>query len=120
MSPGPREPRTADAGEKAEVEALLQLFFFTQTRPPTKGAAQWAFFTRELPRSLTKEEARARLESGKGFRVLELVWDRELTLVQRGPGHVVRSLEDLWRVAEERVRPIFLGAGQGGRDVFVR
>jgi hypothetical protein len=105
--------------QHAEVDALMQLFFHTQHQKPKKGLTQWAFFTREKPISLSWQEAHERLKSGKGFYVSELAYDASLKLVNRGDGWVVHTTDELWKIANERVGPIFFfDKAKRGQDDF--
>lgn len=102
-----------------EIDALMTLFFHTQHQKPKRGLTQWAFFTRDQPTSLSRTEAYERLKTGKGFYVSELAYDKSLKLVNRGDGWVVHTTDELWKIANERVGPIFFfDKNKRGADDF--
>ncbi len=91
---------------------------------PKAGAALWSFHTRKVDRSLEPDEVVALLKKGTGVFVLELVWDEDFDLVQRGEGVKVRTLDDLTALREGRFKHLVDPsspaaqslASQGGRD----
>lgn len=64
----------------------------------------WSFHTRKLDRSLEPDEVVALLRKGTGVFVLELVWDEDFDLVQRGDGMKVRTLKDLEALRDGRFK----------------
>jgi hypothetical protein len=71
---------------------------------PKAGAALWSFHTKKIDRSLEPDEVVALVKKGTGVFVLELVWDEDLDLVQRGEGIKVRTLDDLEALRDGRFK----------------
>jgi hypothetical protein len=90
--------------DSEELRLYVEAFCHTAFEEPKEGRTFWAFHTREQEESLTADEVVACLEEGKGAFLVELVWDEDLELVERGEGRVMRSLDDLKKLAETRLK----------------
>lgn len=81
-----------------DVRELLE----TAEQEPLAGQAVWSFFTKDDPLPLEEHEVVERIESGQGVFVLELVFDSELELVQRGSGKKIKSAGELRALKRDR------------------
>jgi len=77
------------------LEEDIEAFAASAFEEPTEGETVWAFQLLDVDRSLEPEEVLARLKKGRGVYVIELVWDEDLELVQRGEGAIVRNHQQL-------------------------
>jgi hypothetical protein len=102
---------SADAVDE-ELFATIEQLCATAFEDPEEGHTLWAFHARELSRSLTPDEVYERLDDGRGVFVVELVWDEDLELIERGEGRVLRSFDELHDVARTR----FAHMGDSVRD----
>jgi hypothetical protein len=85
-----------------ELQAIVEQMCATAFEDPEEGRALWSFHARELERSLTPDEVIARVEDGRGVYVVELVWDEDLELAERGEGQAVRTFDELQALADTR------------------
>lgn len=83
---------------------FVHVFCHTAFVEPKEGGTLWDFQTREIDRSLTPEEIFDHIDSGKGVYLVEMVFDEDRNLHQRGEGIVIRSYEQLRELAESRMK----------------
>lgn len=101
------------------IRDVVELLCAPAFDEPKAGAALWSFHTRKVDRSLEPDEVIRLLHKGTGVFVLELVWDEDFDLVQRGEGVRVRTLEDLEALRDGRFRHLVDPSSQAaprGRD----
>jgi hypothetical protein len=91
------------AEQKAELRETVERMCATAFEEPAEGHTFWAFHTRDIERSLTPDEVQERLEDGTGVFLVELVWDEDDQLQERGEGQVVRTGEELLALVAARV-----------------
>jgi hypothetical protein len=94
MSETPDGPSLEDA-----VQTLVGSAF----EDPKEGRTLWAFHAREVNHSLTVPEVIERIEDGRGVFIIELVWDEDLELIERGEGKVVKAADELFALLKNRV-----------------
>lgn len=78
--------------EAAEILAELTAPMFQERVP---GIAFWGFYAKEQGSDLEDDEVLERFAKHRGVYAVELVWDDDLDLKQRGEGRVVRTLDEL-------------------------
>jgi hypothetical protein len=83
---------------------FVHVFCHTAFAEPKEGGTLWDFQTREIDRSLTPDEVIEHIEGGKGVYLVELVWDQDMELQQRGEGVVIRTFTQLHELAEKRMK----------------
>lgn len=88
------------------LSALVDEFFAPSFDDPVEGATLWAFHTRGVDRALEPDEVVDLLAGGQGVFVVELVWDEDEELVQRGPGRAVKTRAELRALRAERLVPM--------------
>jgi hypothetical protein len=69
---------------------------------PAEGLTLWSFHIKDLARPLDEDEIVERIASGAGVYAIELVFDEDLELFQRGSGRKVKSHADLRALKRER------------------
>jgi hypothetical protein len=74
-----------------EVSALLE----TALEEPAEGMTLWSFHVKDRAVPLEEDEIVERIESGAGVYVMELVYDADLELFQRGAGRKIKSARDV-------------------------
>jgi hypothetical protein len=87
-----------------ELRVYVEAFCHTAFGEPQEGRTFWSFITRDQPESLSADQVLERLEKGQGAFLIELVWDEDLNILERGEGRVVHGLEDLKSLADSRLR----------------
>jgi hypothetical protein len=74
-----------------EVSALIE----TALEEPVEGMTLWSFHVKDRATPLDEDEVVERIESGAGVYVMELVYDADLELFQRGAGRKIKSARDV-------------------------
>lgn len=97
--------RAMTPAELEEAAALLDELVAPMFEERAPGVAFWGFYIRENASDLENDEVLARFEAGRGVFAIELVWDEELELMQRGEGTVVHTLAEL-RALAARARSV--------------
>lgn len=103
--------------ELEEAGALLDELVAPMFEERAAGVAFWGFYTKERAADLENDEVLARFEAGRGVYAIELVWDEELELMQRGDGVVVRTLAEL-RALAARTRDVRDGMESTRRNLL--
>ncbi|MBI1944288.1 MAG: hypothetical protein HYS27_01260 [Deltaproteobacteria bacterium] len=103
--------------ELEEAGALLDELVAPMFEERAPGVAFWGFYTKERAADLENDEVLARFASGRGVLAVELVWDEDLELMQRGDGVVVRTLAEL-RALAARSRDVKDGMEQTRRNLL--
>ncbi len=85
---------------------LVDEFFAPSCEDPVEGATLWAFHTRGVDRALEPDEVTDLVARGQGVLVVELVWDEDDELVQRGAPRTVKSRAELRALRTERLVPM--------------
>lgn len=85
-----------------DVTALLD----AALEEPAEGLTIWSCHQRGLARPLDEDEIVDRIDSGQGVFAMELVFDEELELFQRGSGRKIKSHADVRRLMRERFDPM--------------
>lgn len=83
-------------------EALGEIFDLALVEPEV-GHTFWSFHEKDRPSPLEFDEVLARLTSGRGVYAIELVFDEELELFQRGNGKKIKNADALFALKGERV-----------------
>ena len=97
----------------AEAALLLDELVAPMFEERAPGVAFFGFYVKERAADLENDEVLARFEAGRGVYAVELVWDEELELMQRGEGVVVRTVTEL-RALATRVRAVKDGMESAG------
>lgn len=97
--------RAMNPAELEEAAALLDELVAPMFEERAPGVAFWGFYIRENASDLENDEVLARFEAGRGVFAIELVWDEDLELMQRGEGTVVHTLAEL-RALAARARAV--------------
>jgi hypothetical protein len=100
--------------ELAEAAALLDELKAPMFDEPAEGLAFWAFYVDDD--ELDLDEVLERFAEGRGVYAVEVVWDAELNLVQRGAGQVVRAVPEL-RALRRRARELHDGMEQTRKNL---
>ena len=101
----------------AEAALLLDELVAPMFEERAPGVAFFGFYVKERAADLENDEVLARFEAGRGVYAVELVWDEELELMQRGEGVVVRTVTEL-RALATRVRAVKDGMEQTRRNLL--
>ncbi|MCC7110844.1 MAG: hypothetical protein IT382_16245 [Deltaproteobacteria bacterium] len=100
--------------EAAQVLDELVAPMFEERAP---GVAFFGFYLADSTADLENDEVLARFEAGRGVYAVELVWDEDLELMQRGEGVVVRTLGEL-RALAARLRAVKDGMDMTRRNLL--
>lgn len=87
----------------AALEDVLGEIFDLALVEPAVGHTFWSFHEKDRPSPLEFDEVLARLTSGRGVYAIELVFDEELELFQRGSGKKIKDARALLALKSERV-----------------
>jgi hypothetical protein len=109
--------RAMNPAELEEAAALLDELVAPMFEERAPGVAFWGFYIRENASDLENDEVLARFEAGRGVYAVELVWDEDLELMQRGEGVVVRTLGEL-RALAARLRAVKDGMDMTRRNLL--
>jgi len=87
-----RKLSAAEADEALELLSRLVAPMFDERH---EGTAFWGFYLDHRPDDAELDDVVDRLRAGHGFYAVEMVWDSDLELKQRGTGRIVRTLDEL-------------------------
>lgn len=103
-----------ELAEAGELLAQLTANLYEERAP---GVAFWAFYLDDRETELEADEVLQRFHAGRGVYAIEVVWDEDLELQQRGEGRVVRTLGDL-RALQQRVLALQDGVERVTRNLL--
>ena len=109
--------RAMTPDQLAEAAALLDELVAPMFEERAPGVAFFGFYISERAADLENDEVLARFEAGRGVYAVELVWDEDLELMQRGEGVVVRTVLEL-RALAARVRAVKDGMDATRRNLL--
>jgi len=87
--------RTEQEGVGVGLRDDVAALFAAADDEPVEGGALWSFYTRESALPLDEDDVVERLEAGRVVFALELVFDADLEILQRGPGRRIKTAAEL-------------------------
>lgn len=84
-----------NATELAEAESILNELVASMFEERSPGTSFWSFYADWQSTDLENDQVLDRFRRGRGVYAIELVWNEDLDLVQRGQGTVIHTLDEL-------------------------